>query len=457
MNLPSTADGAAVDAIRRAAIPLTGGPSGLDAILDEVGHARIVMLGECTHGTHEFYAERARITRCLVEQAGFRAVAIEGDWPDAFRVNRFLRGDPRDPSPADALSGFRRFPAWMWRNADVVDLVGALRRLNDRRGDSSKVGFYGLDLYSLHSSMEAVIRHLDRVDPAAAREARARYACFDRFGEDPQRYGMLAGLGAATACEDEAIAVLLQLRRDAAAAGRARNNAHNREDAFDAEQNARLVHDAERYYRTLVQGDTSAWNLRDRHMADTLQSILQHIDEGLHAAGEAGPAKVVVWAHNSHVGDARATEMGEQRDEMTLGQLARERWGASALLVGFTTAHGHVTAARDWDAPSGHRRVLPARTDSVESWLHRTGIPRFLLPLRHGGPHVAALKAPRLHRAIGVVYRPDTERHSHYLHARIADAYDALVHVDATTAVEPLEPWAEVERIDLPETYPTGV
>jgi len=438
------------EAIRRAAVPLGGHAEDYDALMELVGDARVVLLGEATHGTHEFYHERARITQRLITEKGFTTVAVEADWPDAYRVNRYVRGQSDDASPAEALGDFRRFPTWMWRNTDVLNLVGWLREYNDSLGaDATKVGFYGLDLYSLYSSMEAVIRYLEEVDPEGAKRARHRYSCFEHFGEDTQAYGYAAELGIAESCEEEAVRQLREMRDRAAELAR-QDGGLPEDEHFYAEQNARLVKNAEEYYRSMFRGRVSSWNLRDCHMADTLEALLRYFDS------RGQNTKVVVWEHNSHIGDARATEMGDD-GEWNVGQLARERWGRDAVLVGFTTHHGTVTAASDWDAPAERKRVRPALPGSFEALLHAVGIPRFLLPLRDNAELSRALDASRLERAIGVIYLPRSERVSHYFHARLPEQFDAVVHVDETRAVEPLEPTAQWHTGEAPETFPTGI
>ncbi len=436
------------DAVREAARPLTGASTDYDPLLELIGDARVVLLGEATHGTHEFYRERAAITRRLIEERDFTAVAVEADWPDAYRVNRWVRGAGDDASADEALGGFRRFPTWMWRNADVVDFVTWLRDRNAALPvDQPRAGFYGLDLYSLYGSVGAVLDYLERVDPEAARRARDRYGCFEHFKENTQAYGYATSFGVAEPCEDEVIAQLVELQRRAGEyAGRDGQRAED--EFFHAEQNARLVLNAERYYRAMFHGRVSSWNLRDQHMGETLDALLAHLDRG------GRRAKAVVWAHNSHLGDARATEMGEG-GELNLGQLARERYGREAVLVGFSTDHGTVAAASDWDEPPQKKRVRPALAGSYEALFHETGLPRFLLPLRDGVAE--ALRRPRLERAIGVVYRPETERHSHYFHARLPDQFDAILHFEETRAVEPLEYTAGWEVGEPPETFPTAL
>ena len=435
--------------IRDNAYPLTHAAADYDALLAFIGDARLVLLGEASHGTHEFYRERVRITKRLILEKGFAAVAVEADWPDAYRVNRYVQGQSTDVDSVEALSGFRRFPAWMWRNADVLDFVGWLRAHNeDLTAGKRKTGFYGLDLYSLHTSIEAVLAYLDKVDPEGARRARHRYACFENFGEDPQSYGYAAGLGLSHTCEQEVIATLLELQRRAAEYAR-RDGRIAAHDFFYAEQNALLVKDAEQYYRTMFRGRVSSWNLRDTHMAQSLDGLLSHLSRG------GQPAKVVIWAHNSHLGDARATEMGRQ-GELNLGELVRRNFSRQSVAVGFTTYTGSVTAASDWGAPAERKRVRPALDGSYEFLFHETGMSSFFLTLPQAAAVSGALREPMLERAIGVVYRPESERASHYFHARLADQFDAVIHIDETRAVEPLEVTAEWGPGEPAETYPTG-
>lgn len=440
--------------ISRAAIPLTGKSDDYDALVDRVGDARVVLLGEATHGTHEFYRERHRITRRLVEDRGFDIVAVEADWPDAYRVNRFVRGSSDDPDPEAALADFQRFPTWMWRNTAVVDLVRWMRGHNDALSATEpRVGFYGLDLYSLRTSMTAVIDYLDTVDPDAAGRARDRYACFDHFGANAQAYGYAASVGAADDCEEDVVRQLEELRLRAAELAR-RDGRLPEDEHFYARQNAQLVRDAERYYRAMYRGRATSWNLRDSHMADTLDALLDHFDA---KRDDGGRSRAVVWAHNSHIGDARATEMSA-RGEHNLGQLVRRRHGERAVLVGFSTHTGTVTAAHDWDTPALKHRVRPSRDDSHERVLHHGEPDDFLLVLDHQEVR-EVLEIERLERAIGVVYRPETERTSHYFGARLARQFDAVIHIDTSTAVEPLEPTPRWERgeAETPETYPTGI
>ncbi|HXG64045.1 MAG TPA: erythromycin esterase family protein [Blastocatellia bacterium] len=438
---------AAKDAVRKGARPLTGAANDYDPLLEMIGDARYVLLGEASHGTHEFYRERAQITKRLIQEKGFTAIAVEADWPDAYRINRYVRGSPDGADSVEALAGFKRFPAWMWRNADVLDFVGWLREHNDSLPpNAAKVGFYGLDLYSLYTSIEAVLGYLDKVDPEGAKRARYRYACFEHFGEDTQAYGYAAGFGITESCEQEVVDQLLELQRRAAEYAR-RDGRVAADEFFFAEQNARLVKNAEEYYRSMFRGRVSSWNLRDRHMAETLHALVAHLE----AQGQ--DAKVVLWAHNSHLGDARATEMG-RRGELNVGQLVRERYGRDAVLVGFTTYSGTVTAASNWDGPAERKRVRPALPGSYEALFHEVGLPRFLLNLRDAAE---ALPEQLLERAIGVIYLPQTERISHYFHARLADQFDAVLHYDHTRAVEPLERTAQWESGEAAETFPSGL
>jgi erythromycin esterase-like protein len=435
--------------IREAAHRVTGSPADYDPLLQLIGDARVVLLGEASHGTHEFYRERARITRRLVEEKGFVAVAVEADWPDAYRVNRWLRGVSDDRSALDALGDFQRFPRWMWRNRDVLEFVDWLRKHNKSRRPERRVGFYGLDLYSLFRSMEAVIGFLEQVDPEAARRARYRYSCFEDFGEDAQAYGYAAEFGLDQSCEDQAVQQLLELQRRATELAQ-RDGRIPEDELFYAEQNARLVKNAEQYYRTMFRGRVSSWNLRDRHMAETLEALIAHFDK------KEGRSKVVVWEHNSHIGDARATTMGDQ-GELNVGQLSRERFGDEAVLVGFSTYTGTVTAASDWDAPAERKRVRPGMPGSWEALFHGVDLADFLLPMRGDAHLIEALNQVRLERAIGVIYRPETERVSHYFEARLPRQFDAVIHFDQTRAVEPLDSTAGWDLGEPPETYPTGL
>ena len=436
------------EAITRIARPLDA-DGDLDQLLELVDSARLVLIGEASHGTHEFYDLRAAVTRELIANRGFSAVAIEGDWPEALRVDRYVRGLGDVETPDEALSGFDRFPTWMWRNADVEAFVAWLRGHNASCPSEQRAGFYGLDLYSLHSSMAAVLSFLDQHDPEAATRARARYACFDHAAADPQLYGRQAHLGIGRSCEHEVLAQLVEMqRRHAARSGRAPDG----EGWFHAIQSARVVKDAEAYYRTMFGGRGASWNLRDTHMADTLDLIADQLGSG----GQA--AKVVVWAHNSHVGDARATAKGAS-GQLSLGQLMRQRHPDEVALIGFTTHTGTVECASDWEQPGKRERVRPSLPGSWEELFHEAHLPRFLVTASEL-EHAVGERAERLHRAIGVVYRPQSERRSHYYDARLAEQYDLIVHIDETHAVRPLAPRARPAPLgehELPETYPSGI
>ncbi len=422
--------------------------SDYDALIQAAGDTQFVLIGEASHGTHEFYATRAALTRRLIEEKGFRAVVCEADWPDSFRVHRYVTGRSDDRNADEALSDFRRFPSWMWRNTVVVDFVEWLRDWN-KRNKSSPVpaGFYGMDLYSLHGSIEAVLDYLDKVDPQAAQRARHRYSCFEHFSKEPQRYGLATVLRGEEPCDDEVIAQLVELQRRQREL-MYRDGRVAEEEFFSAEQNARLVKNAERYYRAMFQGRDESWNLRDTHMFETLNELVSHLD--------GGKAKVVVWAHNSHLGNARATEMSE-RGELNVGQLVKERFRSNSFNIGFSTYSGTVTAASDWGATAERKRVRPSIQGSYEALFHEVGLPHFWLDLHEENDAVAALRHERLQRAIGVIYQPATERWSHYFHARLPDQFDAMIHLDETTALEPLERNSLWDAGELPETYPSNL
>lgn len=424
----------ASEAVGRHLHPLTGDTH--PRLVERLAAHPVVLIGEASHGTEEFYRLRAQLTRRLVADHGFDAVAIEGDWPDAAQVDRWLRDGAGADDADGALSGFARFPRWMWRNRVMEDFVAWARHHNRAGG---RLRLFGLDLYSLHRSIEEVIAHLEDTDRDAAARARERYACFDHTSIDGASYGYATSHGLTDPCEDGAVAQLVELARQQDGA-----------DVFSAQQNARLVADAERYYRAMYRGRDDSWNLRDEHMADTLDAVRGHLRE------TGGSGRVVVWAHNSHLGDARATEMA-RRGELNLGQLARERYGDDAVLVGLTTHTGEVTAATDWDGPMARKRVRDSLAGSIERLLHDVGVERFWLDLRDA-PVRELLAEPRLERMIGVIYRPATERVSHYVEAAVADQFDVLVHLDRTGALEPLDATAGWrDRLDPPETYPWAV
>jgi erythromycin esterase-like protein len=435
--------------------PLHGTSHDYDSLLELIGDARIVLIGEASHGTHEFYAERAEITKRLILEKDFLAVCIEGDWPDVDRANRYLQNRGDDTSPAEALDGFTRFPTWMWRNEVVRDFLANLREHNDAQSEDRRVALYGLDLYSMFGSIEAVLAYLDGMDPDAARRARHRYACFDHFAEDSQAYGFAAAASAFESCEHDAVRQLIDLRQNALSYV-ARDGIRAADDFFSAEQNAKLVHDAEYYYRAMFRGRVSSWNLRDRHMMDTLEAVERHLN------ASRWKAKLVVWAHNSHVGDARYTDMS-RRGELNLGQLARQRWRGDVCIVGFSTHMGTVTAAHDWEGVGLRRRVRQSLDGSYEQLFHQAALrreaSRVLLRMREETAATRVLLEPRLQRAIGVVYRPETERMSHYYDVTLPLQFDAIIHVDETSALRALEPGERWEQgiEEPPETYPSGL
>jgi protein-L-isoaspartate(D-aspartate) O-methyltransferase len=414
----------------------------LSGLIDRVGDARLVLLGEATHGTSEFYRMRARITRELIARRGFQFVAVEADWPDAARVDEHVLGGPRRSTLA--FRPFDRFPTWMWRNEEVHEFVDWLRAFNAERPRERRVGFHGLDLYSLFTSIAAVLSYLDEVDPAAARVARHRYAALTPWQKDPAAYGQAVLVGRYESSEPAVVAMLRDML--------ARRLDYARQDGerfFDAAQNARLVADAERYYRAMYYGSVASWNLRDTHMFETLQSLLAFY----------GPdSKGIVWEHNSHVGDATATEMGA-RGEHNVGQLCRAFAGERTYIVGFGTDHGTVAAASDWDAPMQRMSVVPAIDGSYERIFHDSGVAAFVLPLRRPARRAVReeLESPLLERAIGVVYRPRSERMSHYFTACLPVQFDEYVWFDETSAVTALDESPRPRAGDLPETYPFGL
>ena len=394
----------------------------LGALAERAGKARVVLIGEASHGTSEFYRMRARLTRELIENHGFTIVGIEGDWPDVSMLDRHVRGWE---GPDLSEPPFSRFPEWMWRNRETLEFVEWLREFNAERPMARRAGMHGLDLYSLYNSIQAVLDYLDEVDPAAAARARQRYGCFSPWEKDPAVYGRATVTGQRDDCEDEVLAELSDLLRS-----RLDYRAHDGEALFDTEQNARLIRDAERYYRVMYLGSRESWNLRDRHMFETLQSVIAHRDGG----------RAVVWAHNSHVGNARATEMG-MRGELNIGQLAREEFGDAACLVGFGTHHGTVAAASNWGEPMEIKKVRPSLPESYEAVFHEGAPANFVLSLPDAkrDPLGRELASPRLQRAIGVIYRPETERISHYFQTVLPEQFDEYIWLDETRAVDALD------------------
>ena len=407
---------------------------------DRFADARVVLLGEASHGTSEFYRARAAITQRLIAEHGFNIVAVEADWPDAASIDRYVRHRPR--RDGDEEEPFQRFPTWMWRNHEVDAFVRWLRRHNEGRELGDMAGFYGLDLYNLSGSIRAVIDFLDEADPEAAKLARERYGCLQPWRENPAAYGRMALTEGYGRCEVGAVQMLKELM------GRRMDCMGDEcEDWLDAAANARLIRNAEQYYRAMYQGSAESWNLRDTHMFETLCQLLE----------AKGPSsKAVVWAHNSHIGNAAFTEMGRVREELNIGQLTKEKFGDSARLIGFGTHTGTVAAADNWDEPMDVMDVRPSLAGSYERLCHDSGVPRFLLDLRNGVNEAVAeaLAEPRLERFIGVIYRPQTERWSHYAEATLPKQYDAWVWFDETGAVTPL-PGEQLPGED--ETYPFGL
>lgn len=419
-----------INVLNQSAIPLEG-EGKYDSLLEKIGDARFVLIGEATHGTEEFYKARIEITQQLIKHKGFMAIAIEGDWPDAYRIHRYVQGKNENEDEQRVLNDFNRFPEWMWRNTTLPPFIKWLREHNDQLLSKNKIGFYGLDIYSLNTSINAVIQYLEKVDPNAAQQAKSRYSCFDHLNMDPKTYGYLTTVGTKKSCIKEVIEQLMDMQHNAF-----KYVKQDEPDAIDeyfyAKQNAQLVKDAEQYYRSMFEGRASSWNIRDGHMFETLNSISQHLEDRTQK-----PAKIIVWAHNTHVGDARATEMSE-RGEVNIGQLVRETYDRDAYLIGFSTHEGSVTAASEWGAPAACKTVMPGLAGSYEELFHLVKYPNFLLNLTNNPELEHYLKIPRLQRAIGVIYRPETERNSHYYFTRLPYQFDSIIHFDNTNAVKAL-------------------
>lgn len=410
------------------------------SLLTKIGDSRFVLIGEETHGTHEFYQARIEISKQLIEKKGFMAIAIEGDWPDAYSVHRYLHGIGDSKEVSQALDKFKRFPTWMWRNTTLIPFLQWLRNHNDSLSSTTvtmkkkahKVGFYGLDLYSLYASMNAVIQYLSKIDPDAAQKARTRYACFDLRNSDPQKYAYLTFLGEKKSCIKEVLDQLLEMQHHAYEYVRL-DRVSGEDEYFYAIQNAKLVKNAEQYYRSMFEGHVISWNIRDQHMAETLNVLADHLENRFNK-----PAKIIVWAHNSHIGDARATESSEL-GEINLGQLVRETHEGSSYLIGFSTYIGTVTAASDWSEPPECKQINPALEASYEYLFHQVKYNQFLLNLRANTRLEKYLKIPHLQRAIGVIYRPESERESHYFITKLPYQFDSIIHFDETSAVKPLD------------------
>jgi len=429
-----------IEFIRKAAepLPVPDDPA-FGAMIDGFAKARLVLLGEATHGTSEFYRARAQITRRLIERHGFNIVAVEADWPDAASIDRYVRHKAVHVGSGPA---FRRFPQWMWRNVEVANFVDWLRAHNAALNPSEHVGFFGLDIYNMNASIAAVIAYLDRFDPDAAAVAKERYGCLTPWQRDPATYGRAALTTGYAKCERPVLFALRDLLDK-----QLEYETQDRDSFLDAAQNARLIASAERYYRAMYYGSAESWNLRDRHMFDTLNRLMDWRGES---------ARTVVWAHNSHVGNAAATDMGQARDQINIGQLCHEKFGGDALLIGFGTDRGTVAAADDWEGPMKIKTVRPAHPESYECLCRQAGIRRFLLDLRKGRHEDlrSSLARARLERAIGVIYRPETELASHYFDAHLPEQFDAYVWFEETRAIKPLP--SELQE-GVPETYPFGL
>ena len=413
----------------------------LDPLMARIGDARVVMLGEASHGTSEFYTWRHRISERLIRERGFNFIAVEGDWPDCYAVNRYVKRRPHSGENArQVLHHFERWPSWMWANHEVIDLVEMLRAYNDGLPEPQQVGFFGLDVYSLWQSINAVVEYLERIDPELAQSARGAYSCFDPYYEDEQEYARATAL-VPTSCEDETSAILAELRRNAPA-----YTEDGREAFFNAEQNALVARNAEIYYRTMVRGGPGSWNVRDTHMMETLERLLK----------AHGPdARAIVWAHNTHIGDARATDMARS-GMINLGQLARERWGPfDVALVGFASYSGSVIAGAQWGAPMKRMALPPARDGSWEALLHEAvGTDALLLTSELSG--VPEAERAIAHRAVGVVYDPDKERWGNYVPTVLPQRYDALLYFDESRALAPLHMPTDGSN-GVPDTYPSGM
>ena len=412
----------------------------LDPLMERIGDARYVLLGEASHGTSEYYLWRQILTRRLIKEKGFSFIAVEGDWPDCYRINQYVKGEKEGGESAyKILFGFSRWPTWMWANYEIVHLAEWLRRQNNFLPENRKIGFYGLDVYSLWESMEEVIRYLDQYNPSAAQLAKQAYGCFEPYAGEVESYARAAAF-VPDSCEEEVVAALSLLRRSAP------DLSVSREAEFNAEQNAEIVRNAERYYRTMIFGGATSWNIRDFHMANTLERLMTFLGKD---------AKAIVWEHNSHIGDARATDM-EDAGMINVGQIVRERSGRdNTVLVGFGSYQGSVVAAREWGAPMEIMAVPEARAGSIEQAFHRIDGKNKLLISEDWKGDAGEIELARGHRAIGVVYHPDRERFGNYVRTRLLDRYDAFLYLDRTRSLHPLH--IDVSGAEVPETYPFAV
>ena len=428
--------------------------SNLETSIDHIARAlaqkNVVLIGEATHGTHEFYKYRALITRKLIENHHFNVIAIEADWPDTYQANCYVKGFKEFGNPLEALSELKRFPSWMWRNYEVLEFLSWLKEFNDSRVETEqKVGFYGLDLYSLHASIEAVIRYLWETDYEAAKRAIIRYSCFDHEDKDAQQYGFSATYGLRKDCKDEAIRELVELEKEKYQ-NYEKDETFQKEAFFSALQNARSVKSAEAYYRSMFESPAASWNLRDKHMFEAFMALVDYSNSAL-----LKPAKVVIWAHNSHIGNATATEMAE-RGELNIGQLVKQKYGEQAFLLGFTTYTGTVVAADEWGGPAKIKQITPALNNSWENLFHNIPTEQFSLFFNEKVKNIFESIPPKLQRAIGVIYKPETERYSHYFYSLLSSQFDGVIHIDTTSALRPIDTLSQKVE-EAPETYPTSL
>ena len=436
--------------LRKLAIPLEGDARDYQELYESIDTARFVLLGEASHGTAEFYQERIKITKKLITDDGFDAVVIEGDWPDSYRVNEYVHSRSSDASGEAALLGFQRFPTWMWRNEEVLEFVEWLKIHNSTKAKGRRgVGFYGMDLYSLFTSMDVVLKYLLKTDPALAEKAKTRFSCFDHYNKDSQLYGYLASYSERLhGCEHEVVEQLKEMLKMKQYLQSMEPS--NPDHVFSMLQNTRLIKNAENYYRTMFGGRVSSWNLRDEHMVETIAETDRFLSKEL-----GRPAKIIVWAHNSHIGDARATQQGFS-GELNVGQLMRQKYPSEVFLLGFTTYSGYVTAASEWGAMTERKAVNPGLEASYEGLFHEVGLSRFMYIIKNNMALQKVLPLRKLQRAIGVVYLPQSERRSHYFYTDLANQFDALIHIDTSNALKPLEKLTTFPEHEAPETFPSG-
>jgi erythromycin esterase-like protein len=439
-----------IQQLRKLAIPLEDDAISYQDLYKSIDKARFILLGEASHGTAEFYQERIKITKKLIKEDGFDAVVIEGDWPDSYRVNEYINSRSSDASGEVALLGFQRFPTWMWRNEEVLGFVEWLKIYNSSKAkDQRGIGFYGMDLYSLFTSMDVVLNYFLKIDPVLAEQAKKRFSCFDHYNKDSQLYGYLASYNESPhGCEHAVVEQLKEMLKMKQYLKSMESN--NPDHLFSALQNMRLIKNAENYYRTMFGGRVSSWNIRDEHMMETISEIDRFLSKEL-----GRPAKIIVWAHNSHIGDARATQQGFS-GEHTVGQLMRQKYPSEVFLLGFTTYSGYVTAASEWGAMTKRKSVNPSLEASYEGLFHQLRLSRFMYIIKNNMALQKVLPLRRLERAIGVVYLPQSERRSHYFYADLANQFDALIHIDTTNALAPLENIASLSENEAPETFPSG-